>query len=88
MGIDGAHLVEEAAGDADDHVLDQALDGPEAGVVLALAVPDHKLDLAAFRGLDHPADPSASGRGTNVRSAVPDVHVDVLDGCTHFGSIA
>jgi hypothetical protein len=55
MGINGSHLVEETLCDADDHVFDQRLDGSKAGVVLALAVPHYKLDLAAFGRLDHSA---------------------------------
>jgi hypothetical protein len=40
MGVDVAHLVLEALGDADDHVLDDGLDGAEGGDVLANAVVD------------------------------------------------
>ena len=40
MGVDVTHLVLEALGDADHHVLDDGLDGAEGGDVLANAVVD------------------------------------------------
>jgi hypothetical protein len=40
MGVDVTHLVLEALGDTDDHVLDDGLDGAESGDVLANAVVD------------------------------------------------
>lgn len=38
MGVDVAHLVLEALGDADDHVVDQGADGAERSDILACAV--------------------------------------------------
>jgi hypothetical protein len=38
MGVDVAHLVLEALGDADDHVVDERADCAEGGDVLAVAV--------------------------------------------------
>lgn len=43
MGIDVAHLVLEALGNADDHVVDQGADGTESGDILAGTVV--KLDV-------------------------------------------
>ena len=43
MGVDVAHLVLEALGDTDDHVVDQGADGTEGGDVLAGTVV--KLDV-------------------------------------------
>jgi len=43
MGIDVTHLVLEALGDTDDHVVDQGADGTESGDILASTVV--KLDV-------------------------------------------
>ena len=52
VGVDKTHLVEEALGDTNDHVLDQRLDGPQASNVLAATVVDGEGDLGAGLGLD------------------------------------
>lgn len=52
MCVDQSHLVEEALCDTDDHVLDQGLDGPEAGNVLSGTVPDGELDFSLLGGVD------------------------------------
>jgi hypothetical protein len=44
MGVDVAHLVLEALGHADDHVVDQRADGAEGGDVLARAVVELDVD--------------------------------------------
>ena len=44
MGVDVAHLVEEALGDADDHVVDEGADGAEGCDVLARAMVELDLD--------------------------------------------
>jgi hypothetical protein len=80
MGINGSHLVEETLCDADDHVFDQRLDSSKAGVVLALAVPHHKLDLAAFGRLDHSAGQPLSIPSVSwLAAAIPYVHVNMLN---------
>jgi hypothetical protein len=40
MGVDVAHLVLEAFGDADDQVVDEGADGAEGGDILSVAVVD------------------------------------------------
>lgn len=40
MGVDVAHLVLEALGDTDDHVVDDGADGAQSGDILAVAVVD------------------------------------------------
>lgn len=44
MGVDVAHLVLEALGDTDDHVVDQGADGAEGGDILAGAVVELDVD--------------------------------------------
>jgi hypothetical protein len=44
MGIDVAHLVLEALGDTDDHVVDQSADGAESGDILASTVVQLNVD--------------------------------------------
>lgn len=46
MGVDVAHLVLEALGDADDHVVDQGADGAESSDILAGAVVELDVDEA------------------------------------------
>lgn len=47
MRVDEAHLVEEAAGDADDHVVDVRADGADAGELGTLGEPKVDADLLA-----------------------------------------
>lgn len=44
MGIDVTHLVLEALGDTDDHVVDQGADGTESGDILAGTVVELNVD--------------------------------------------
>ena len=48
MGVDVAHLVLEALGDTDDHVVDQGADGAESGNVLASTVVELDVDDIAL----------------------------------------
>lgn len=54
MGVDVAHLVLEALGDADDKVVDDGAHGPEGGDVLTAAVVDLQPDnvLLELREVD------------------------------------
>jgi hypothetical protein len=54
MGIDVAHLVLEALGDADDQVVDEGADGPESGDILTVAVVNLESDdvLLGLREVD------------------------------------
>eukprot|EP00518_Triparma_eleuthera_P017681 CAMPEP_0197551518 /NCGR_PEP_ID=MMETSP1320-20131121/4851_1 /TAXON_ID=91990 /ORGANISM="Bolidomonas sp., Strain RCC2347" /LENGTH=200 /DNA_ID=CAMNT_0043112023 /DNA_START=37 /DNA_END=639 /DNA_ORIENTATION=- len=44
VGVDEAHLVHEAAGDADEHVVNVGHDGPHAGELLPRGEPDVEAD--------------------------------------------
>lgn len=44
MGVDVAHLVEEALGDANDHVVEDRADGPQGGDSLAPAMVQYDRD--------------------------------------------
>lgn len=44
MGVDVTHLVLEALGDTDDHVVDQGADGTESGDILAGTVVELNVD--------------------------------------------
>lgn len=66
MRVDGADLVAEALCDTGDHVVDEGLDGTQAGDVLAGSVPDDELDGGV----------AALGLGLDETK----IHVDVLDG--------
>lgn len=48
MGVDVTHLVLEALGDTDDHVVDQGADGAEGGNVLASTVVELDVDDIAL----------------------------------------
>ena len=54
MGVDVAHLVPEASRDADDQVVDDGLDGPKGGHILACAVVEFDVDdvLGGMREAD------------------------------------
>lgn len=47
MRVDKAHLVDETAGDADDHVVDVRADGADAGELGTLGEPKVNADLVA-----------------------------------------
>ena len=47
MRVDESHLVEEAAGDTDDHVVDVRADGTDAGELGTLGEPKVNADLLA-----------------------------------------
>ena len=53
MCVDRAHLVEEALGNAGNHVLDHRLDSSQASDVLSSTVPNDKLDSCSLVGLDY-----------------------------------
>lgn len=52
VSVDVAHLVLEAFGDANDHVVDQGADGANGGHVLAAAVVDGEPELVLGDELD------------------------------------
>jgi hypothetical protein len=52
MGIDVTHLVLEALGNANDHVVDNGSDGSDACDMLAVAMVHDKFELVIFNKLD------------------------------------
>jgi hypothetical protein len=79
MRVNEAHLVEEAAGDTDEHVVDVRADGADAGKLLAPGEPNVDADLLAvpYLGKVHVDVLETSGEGAARSGDGNDTRLDV-----------
>lgn len=89
MGIDVSHLVLEALGDTNDHVVDKGLDGTQSSDVLSVTVEHRELDLSVGDLVEGDVDVSevfgqgASWTGNGHNSGL-DVNSDALRDVENF----
>jgi hypothetical protein len=83
MGIDVSHLVLEALGDTNDHVVDKGLDGSQSSDVLSVSVDDSQLDLSVGNLVEGDVDVTevllkSASWASHLDDTSLDVNVDTL----------